>query len=297
MSAAGTRARAVVDAQLSPSTRARDAGATLARYRSRSQAALRAFEHRAQVAYGPHPAERLHHFPPRRPDAPLLVFVHGGHWQESGKDDSCFPAPGLLAAGAGYLALGYGLAPARTLPEMSGSVRRGLAWVREHAVGLGGRPDAVYAAGSSAGAHLVAMAADVPLAGLVLLSGLYDLRPVVDSYVNDALGLDAATAGRQSPLLRPPPRTARVLMARGREETEEYARQHERYADVLRAHGTSVTSLVAAGRDHFDLPIDLGDPSTALGRAVAGLLGTAPEVPREGAGLMPATRTTEVIGV
>jgi arylformamidase len=276
---AGDR-REVVDRELSPSSRARDARGTLAEYQARSLAALRTLDHRADVAYGPDPAERLHHFPPRRPGAPLLVFVHGGHWQESGKEDSCFAAPALLAAGAGYVALGYGLAPRRQLEEMSASVRRGLAWVRENAAALGGRSDTVYAAGSSAGAHLVAMAAGgpagLPLAGLFLLSGLYDLRPVVGSYVNDALGLSPAAARGQSPLYRSPPRTERVLLARGEHETDEYARQQDLFSAALQRHGRPVEDLVVADRDHFDLPLDLGDPATVLGRAVLGHLGLDP---------------------
>ncbi|MEV0325633.1 alpha/beta hydrolase [Micromonospora echinospora] len=262
-----TATRAELDRELSPSSAAVDARATLTRYRLLSQAARRDLAHRVDVRYGPHPAEVLHHFPPRRPGAPLLVFVHGGHWQESSKEDACFPAPGLVAAGFGYLALGYGLAPTRRLPEMSASVRRGLAWARDQARALGGREDAVFAAGSSAGAHLVAMAADLPLAGMFLLSGLYDLAPVVDSYVNDALGLTPAEAREQSPLLRPPP-AAPVLLAVGEHETGEYHRQQRRYAASLRRAGTPVTELVVAGRDHFDLLFDLGDPTTELGAAV-----------------------------
>ncbi|MEU6083140.1 alpha/beta hydrolase [Streptomyces sp. NPDC047108] len=264
--------RAALERELSPSSRARDVTGTLAEYRERSLAALHTLDHRADVPYGPDPSERLHHFPPRRAGAPLLVFVHGGHWQESSKEDACFAAPALLAAGAGYVALGYGLAPRRRLPEMSASVRRGLAWVRAHATALGGRGDAVYAAGSSAGAHLVAMATGgqdgVPLAGICLLSGLYDLRPVVGSYVNDALRLDPETAREQSPLYRTPPRAGQLLLARGGHETGEYARQQDRFAAALRSAGRPVTELVDEDRDHFELPLDLGDPRTPLGREV-----------------------------
>lgn len=334
-------ARSRIDRELSPSSRARDAAGTLAAYRTRSAAARESLAYRADVAYGPHPAERLHHFPPRRAGAPLVVFVHGGHWQESSKEDACFAAPALVGAGAGYVALGYGLAPERRPAELSASVRLGLAWVREHADELGGRPDAVFAAGSSAGAHLVAMAAGgpdgLPLAGLFLLSGLYDLEPVVGSYVNDAMGLTAGQARAQSPLFRAPPRGGRVLLARGEHETDEYARQQDAFAAMLRGAvgrsgggagdrdgrepplagpggaggrassgggpggsgpggrgssgdgsptagpaldgtalgGLALDELVVMGRDHFDLPFDLGEPTTVLGRAVLDRLGLA----------------------
>ncbi|RAY12594.1 alpha/beta hydrolase [Actinomadura craniellae] len=269
--------RQELDREYSPSRLARDAAGTLARYRDESAAARRRLDCELDVPYGPSPDERLHWFPPLLPGAPLLVFVHGGHWQESSKEDACFPAPGLIAAGAGYVALGYGLAPRRGLPEMAASVRRGLRWVRAHARDLGSRPDRVHAAGSSAGAHLVALAVTGPepaeVAGACLLSGVYDLEPVRHSYVNDALGLDARAAADHSPLRRLPLRVPDVLVARGRHETREYARQHALLLGALRATGQRATGLVAADRDHFDLPLDLGRPRTPLGRAVLGRLG------------------------
>ena len=89
------------------------------------------------VRYGNHECEWLHYFPPRRAGSPVLIYVHGGHWQELSPDDSCFAAKGLVEQGAGFVSVGYGLAPRRTLDEMVASVTLALAWVLDNAGELG----------------------------------------------------------------------------------------------------------------------------------------------------------------
>jgi arylformamidase len=259
--------RAELDRQYSPSSLVPDFMTVLDRYRSESAAARARLACAPDVRYGPDPAEVLDFFPAGQRGAPLHVFVHGGHWQELSKDESSFAAPAFVAAGAAFAALGYGLAPDRDLPAMVASVRRGLDWLREHARELGTRPDRLYASGSSAGAHLVAMAltAAPGIAGACLVSGVYDLEPVRLSYVNDAVGLTEATAFANSPLHHLPLHTTDVIVARGANETGEYGRQHATFVDAL---GGPVVDLVVAGRNHFDLPLDLGRPDTVLGRAV-----------------------------
>lgn len=51
----------------------------------------------------------------------MLVFIHGGYWQELSAQDSCFPAEGLLARGIAYAAINYSLAPPRICLEWSGN--------------------------------------------------------------------------------------------------------------------------------------------------------------------------------
>lgn len=262
-----------LDAEYSPSRTVPGWRSVLADGRRRSDAAKESLRCELDVPYGDGPGERLHHFPPRRPGSPLLVFVHGGHWQELSIDDSCFAAPTLVEQGAGLLAVGYRLAPAGTLDAMVDSIARALEWVTEHALALGGTPGRIHAAGSSAGAHLVAMAlgtapsaASVRVAGVALLSGVYDLNRLRRTYVNDALGLTEADACRNSPVHFLPIRADEVLLARGGTETSEYGRQHDLLVGALRQPG--VSSLVAGDRNHFNLPLGLGDPRDELGRAV-----------------------------
>ncbi|MBZ6089964.1 alpha/beta hydrolase [Streptomyces olivaceus] len=286
----GTFSQEALDREYSPSSLSpgfRDVLRRQARYSARIRSVLPC---ETDVAYGPDPCERLDFFPApgaaggSRGRVPVHVFVHGGHWQESSKEESAYAALAVTRAGASFIAVGYGLAPVFSMEQMVAQVARALCWVREHARELGSRPDAVYASGSSAGAHLIAAAlSSAPavsgvqrpeVAGVCLMSGVYDLRPVRLSYVNRAVGLDDAAVLAHSPVEHLPLRTPLVILARGDRETGEYARQHQEFADALNRCGRGrVRDLVVAGRDHFALPGDLCVPGTALGAAVLGQMG------------------------
>ncbi len=150
-------------------------------------------------------------------------------------------------------------------------------WLLRNADRLGLRAaDRLHLCGTSAGAHLAAMAMlpaplgpDVSgrIAGALLLSGMYDLEPVRLSYVNEALRLDEAGARRNSPIQLLPERLPDVVIAIGGNETEEYVRQHQRMATALRPRAAT-REIVAERRNHFDLPTNLGVRGTELGDAV-----------------------------
>lgn len=274
----------LLDREYSPSSRARTPAASLQQYRTRSDAARARLEVREAVPYGAAAVERCHIFPPppaatTAAGAPALVFVHGGHWQESGIEDACFAAGHTVAHGCAFAAVSYGLAPARTLPEMIASVRAALTWLADAAPRYGIAPDRLHVAGSSAGAHLLATALAHRTAPRVrsacLLSGLYDLGEIPRTYVNDALGLTPELARACSPLHLPAPRCDQVLLAAGEHETDTYLRQHQQYAAHLAALGVPVRTHTVPGRDHFDLPLDLADAATPFGRISLHHLGLA----------------------
>ncbi len=197
--------------------------------------------------------------------APLLVFVHGGYWQALSAADSMYLAPGALARGWSFAAIEYTLAPAAGLAIMVDEVRAALAALATH-----GPFSEVVLAGHSAGGHLVAMSALVsppplPLDRVVLLSGVYDLRPLVHTTVNEPLGLDDTTAADASPALLPVAATLRTLLAVGDNETDAFIAQQRVYAARLRAAGCPTTDRVITGRHHFDIVDDLVDPTTHIG--------------------------------
>ncbi|MEU9132806.1 alpha/beta hydrolase [Kitasatospora sp. NPDC048540] len=265
-----------LDREYSPSSCVADLGAELAAYTEGSAAAYAALPGHRELRYGTQAPEVLDFFPAAGPAAPLHVFVHGGYWQELDKADSVFAAPDFTARGTAFAAIGYGLAPKWPLDAIVAQVRRAVRRLLTDAEQLGVDPQRVYLSGSSAGAHLAAMALLDPepapdgrrVAGAVLLSGVYDLEPISLSYVNEALGLDAAAARRNSPLHLPQAGLPPLLIAVGEHETAEFGRQHEEFTASVRAAGVPVHAFTAAGRNHFDLPLDLGRADSRLGREV-----------------------------
>jgi arylformamidase len=210
------------------------------------------------------------HFVSAGDGAPLLVFVHGGYWQALSAAASLYLAPGALDQEWSYAAVEYTLAPEADLPTMVDECREALADLA--ALGPHGT---VVVAGHSAGAHLVAMSILVRPSPLrvdrvVLLSGVYDLRPLVLTTINDALRLDDGSASALSPALLPVAAEVvadgtAVLIAVGDDETDAFRAQAHVHAARLRIGGLPVDERVSSGRHHFDIVDDLVDPASDIG--------------------------------
>ena len=204
---------------------------------------------------------------------PLLVFIHGGYWQDLSAADSRFNAHDALRLNVSLHAVEYTLAPHASVEDI---VRECLVDV-VHIIEIA-QPTRVVLAGSSAGAHLAAMCArDAVVApllhGVALLSGIFDLRPLVVTPTNDALHLDENTATRVSPqLLGPSSLLRNALLAVGEHESSEFIRQNSEYAKHLLTVGTNAQCMVIQQRDHFDLPYDLLSSGTTVGDWVLNLL-------------------------
>lgn len=242
----------------------------LQRYAVESEAARRRLPVRADLRYGearratldlfPHPAARG-----------LLVYVHGGYWQELSKETSAFLSPAWHEQGFAHAVVGYTLAPEATVPEIVAECVSAVDWLVEHAPALGYPADRVVVAGSSAGAHLAAAVAAVrPVSGMVLLSGVYDLAPLMGTSIDHALGLDPATCAALD-LLRRPAAFAPAVVAWGEIETAEFVRQSREFAAHLAERGTPCTTFAVPGRNHFDVVHELGDPGSPVCRAARAL--------------------------
>ncbi|MEM7342292.1 MAG: alpha/beta hydrolase [Actinomycetota bacterium] len=232
------------------------------------------------VAYGHHPMQTVDLVVPsagRKP--PLLVFIHGGYWQELSKEFSRFAATSALSRGWAFAAVDYRLAPEVSLDEIVDDCRNAVGHVVAAAVDRGANATRVVVAGSSAGAHLAAMVAldradqdRSTVAGLVLVSGVYELEPLIGTSINDRLGLDVAAARRNSPLHMAPDAMPPTLLAYGSNETGEFKAQTDSFARLAGGAGVSTTSIEITDRNHFDVILDLAEPNTVLGDAVAELV-------------------------
>ncbi len=204
---------------------------------------------------------------------PLLIYIHGGYWQALSAGDSLFNAPEALALNVSLHSVEYTLAPHASVQEIVNECLLDVARIIHEA-----RPSRVVLAGSSAGAHLVAMCARdaiiAPLlSGAVMLSGVYDLRPLVVTPTNDALKLDEHSAEHVSPhLLNPSAHLGRALLAVGDHEPSEFIRQTIEYAQHLSQVGTDVATHIMSGHDHFDIPYLLLQAGNEVGDWVLNIL-------------------------
>lgn len=201
---------------------------------------------------------------------PCHVFIHGGYWQQLSKRESFFPAKDSLGAGMAFAAVDYTLAPHATLDDIVNECGSAIARIKLDAEDLNIDPERIIVSGSSAGAHLAAMSClklpiDLRPKGLVLLSGVYELEPLIGTYINDAVGMDTECARRNSPMFGDLRNFPQTLIAWGEHETDEFKRQSSKFAALLKASACNVESFEVAGRNHFDIVADLAN-KTVLGR-------------------------------
>ena len=257
-----------------------------------------------ELRYGALPAQRMDVCVPaksvlRQPALGLLVFIHGGYWQELSAHDSLFAAADCISQGVAFAALDYTLAPQASVGDIVAECRAALVCLTRQAARLGFDANNIVLAGSSAGAHLAAMVAWPgwqPAVGggdgggqgavqggdgvfqvraAVLVSGIYELEPLVGTTINAALGLTATAAQAQSPALLPLAGFARSLVVWGDNETAEFKRQSQAFAGQLVAAQSPCETLEIAGRNHFDVILDLADAATPLGRRTMALFDRA----------------------
>lgn len=236
------------------------------------------------VAYGSGPDETLDLFPVAdQPDAPLLVFIHGGYWRALHSQDSVFMAQQFTAHGVAVAAINYTLAPAATLAHIVRQCQRAVTWLLNDATPYGIAPQRTVLAGSSAGAHLAAMLLapawqaecgllPSSLQGGVLLSGLYDLEPVQRCLPNTWLNMSAPEAKALSPMHHLPDPRLPLYVVVAERDTDEFKRQSSDYADSCSAQGNHVIWHEAPQRNHFNIVLDWMDPQSHLFQTTMALM-------------------------
>ncbi|MFJ5924389.1 alpha/beta hydrolase [Kitasatospora sp. NPDC092948] len=106
----------------------------------------------------------VYHHRARPEGGPVLIHFHGGHYDQGRKNTQSLPLLHRLASqGWVCISANYRLRPASSHPDHLIDAKKVIAWAREHAVEYGAHPEAaVFASGSSAGAHMAALAALTP---------------------------------------------------------------------------------------------------------------------------------------
>jgi arylformamidase len=256
-----------------------NADEVIARYATASAAARQRVRREADVRYGATADEVLDWFPAAAPDAPVLVFVHGGAWRGGRKEQYSFPAETLVAAGAHYVALDFASIPRVRLPEMVAQVGRATAWVSANARRFGADPGRLHVAGHSSGAHLAAVAlpaaSAAPIRTALCVSGTYDLRATVLSARGAYLELSPEEQDALSPRRHAGRFPCPVAIACGERESPEFRRMAVEFDAALREAGRPSELVVAPGLNHFEILETLGRPDGVLARVVLRQMGLA----------------------
>ncbi|MEM9855270.1 MAG: alpha/beta hydrolase [Pseudomonadota bacterium] len=207
-------------------------------------------------------------FTPDMPAKGLFIFIHGGYWMQTSPADWSHLAKGALERGFATALIGYPLAPDARVAEITRAVQAGIEAAGRQADGP------IYLAGHSAGAHLALRALEARaslsaatrarLKGVLGLGGVYDLRPLLATRLNETLRLTAAEASAESPLLQPPQTEVDVLLWVGANERPEFIRQSRAMADAWQTGGARLTLREEPGAHHFTTLEGLTFPTSPL---------------------------------
>ncbi|WP_267422915.1 alpha/beta hydrolase [Methylobacterium sp. GC_Met_2] len=211
-------------------------------------------------------------YPAADTQAPCLVFVHGGYWQRNARADfACF-AEGLNAVGWAVAMPGYTLAPQASLAGIVAEIGAALDWLAEHGVarGIGGT---IVLAGWSAGAQLAALQLGHPAvtAGLAI-SGVYDLAPIRETYLDAKLGLTDDKIETLSPL-RLAVTAKPMTLAYGSRELPALVHDARNLHALRSAAHAPGALLPVPDADHFSILNEFRRPDGILVRAALDLLG------------------------
>lgn len=237
------------------------------------------------VAYGPTEIEKLAIHKSDRSNAPIMIFIHGGAWRGGFAKDFAYMAEMYLAAGAHLIIPDFVSVQdsSGSLMTMADQVRHSVAWVYKNATSFGGDSNRLYLSGHSSGGHLGGVIVttdwhkyfDLPadiIKGALLVSGMYDLKPVRLSkrskYVNfDDATVEALSAQRHIDKIHMP-----LTLAHGTLESPEFQRQSRDFTAAVKAAGKPVELIVGEGFNHFEMQETMGNPFGLGGRAALSMM-------------------------
>jgi arylformamidase len=239
-----------------------------------SEAARLRFDFVPDVRYGDAARATMDVFPAPQPRA-AVIYVHGGYWRAGCARDNSAVAIPFAEQGIAVFLPNYSLCPAVTVATIVDEIRSAIRWVRANARRYGGEPAHLYVAGTSAGAHLAAMAlaADDGIEGACLISGVFDLAPVLRVSVNSEIGLTESDALSLSPMRNLPVANPSLLMAVGARETPLWIRQTLDYASRCRARGLDPRLVTVDDANHFSIVESIYKPGGALREAMLDQVG------------------------
>ena len=195
--------------------------------------------------------------------APVVVlFVHGGYWQAGSRKTYSFVSKSWTKAGCVAAVVGYNLAPEASLNQMVSEIKSAVKYINTRFP-----KSKLFLCGHSAGAHLCAMMMvsdwskdpSIPQAihGMFLLSGVFDLVPIVNTYVNDALKLTEESAAQISPqqilIKMSPTFVCPILVVMEEHGSPEFHQQAKEFVEILKSHDVQCSLLELPGVDHFSM--------------------------------------------
>jgi arylformamidase len=231
-----------------------------------------------RFAYGSDPIEGVDVWKTRKPDTPVLIYLHGGSWQSGRSADFALYAEPYINAGAHFVSVDFTNVRATKgdLFPLVDQCRRAVAWTYRNAAKFGGDPERLYLCSRSSGSHLAGCVVTTDwetiglprtmLKGAVMGSGMYDLKAVRLSARSKFVTFtdemeQQLSAQRHIDKLHTP-----LVLCIGTLETPEFQRQSRDFAAAVKAAGKPVELVVGQDYNHFEVGDTIGHPYQLMGR-------------------------------
>jgi acetyl esterase/lipase len=229
---------------------------------------------------------------------PLVAFVHSRFWSRADgarRLDAGMARP-LQAEGVAVAVVRHRLAPGSSHPAHAEDVSAAASFLLRNAARYGYDPRRIFLAGHSSGAHLAALVALDPryleregldpsaLAGVIALSGIYDLDPgdavseEERAFYEQAFG-DRRTRRAASPLRLVRSDAPRFLTLAAEHDIAGYLNAGNTFAEALRGTGhPDAEFYFMLGRDHLSI-LDMRQVDRGAAQYLLHFIGVRPLPP------------------
>jgi arylformamidase len=264
--------------QYNPRTTVANASEIIPAWKIRAEQTRERFKFDADVSYGPHPREVFDFY--RAPNSKgTVIYIHGGYWRMLSKVETSWVADGFMEQGVSVALINYPLCPEVSLGDIRDSIIRAFVYLYRNALNDDERANIVVA-GHSAGGHLAALhlatdwashgLPENPIAGVIAISGIYDVAPLMQTSMN----ADIQITGESAPVLNLmaseiKSRTS-IVFAVGGDEPSEFHRQAADQAKAWALLNPKIISLPQT--NHFTVVDSLAKPGSEINRIALAML-------------------------
>jgi len=270
--------RAWCEAEYNPRLSVSDASDYAPKWDEWAKASRDQYPFEVDLRYGSHPRETMDVFHATHPKA-TLVFIHGGYWRGHSKDVFSWVVDALLGKGMSIAVINYPLCPEVRIGDIVGSCRKAIADLWHHHLSATEKSNMVVS-GHSAGGYLTAAMfvtewedyhlPATPFVGGVPISGVFDVRPLMMTTINEQAQITGESATALNLLAQHPLVDAPLVPMYGALESSEFRRQSETIAQLW---PRAEAAIGVPDRHHFNIVEDIREPGTSIYQAILRLAG------------------------
>ncbi len=199
-----------------------------------------------------------------------MVFIHGGYWRALDKKSYGFVAEPFIKNDITVCVINYRLIPTANMETLLSDVTNAVLWIQKEAYRYNGNPHKITLSGHSAGGHLALMTylmnepLRLEITAICSLSGIFDLKPIKNSYLNDVLQLSEGDVDFYSVLnkdlavIKCP-----VLLSVGGNETDFFIEESKNLFEKNKSHAP-LEYLEYEQLNHYEIVHKLGQEDSPL---------------------------------